>query len=217
MKKLFIFFIVLFLCAPVLAQLTQGQHILGGRVGIGFQLENSGISYPTDNRVDWGTSGSEYGLFYYYLITRHLGLGADISYGDFEGGDFFVSVDKVNDDTMLLNLMLSAKLIANPSNAVRLYMPVGLGLTVSQQNMYVHRGGVDFANMATDCSLGWFAGLGFEFDIGDMGWSMGFETRYNSFRYETEKLVHDAPSGITGHGNRHMSYVSLHMQVNKRF
>lgn len=217
MKRFILSLVVLLFCAPVFAQLEQGQHIIGGRLGIGFQLENSGISYPTDNRVDWGTTGAEYSLFYYYLVTRHIGLGTDIAYGDFDGGDFFVPVNKVDDKTRFLNLMLSVKLIANPSNAFRLYMPVGIGLTIVNQDMYINRNGVNFANKATDCSLGWFVGTGFEFDIGDSGWAMGFETRYNSFRYETEKLVRNAPSGVTGHGNRHMSYVSLHVQVNKRF
>lgn len=217
MKRFILSFVILLFCAPVFAQLEQGQNIIGGRLGIGFQLENSGISYPINNRVDWGTFGAEYSLFYYHLVTKRIGLGIDIAYGDFDGGDFFVSSNKVNDKTKFLNLMLSAKLIANPSNAFRLYMPVGIGLTIANQDMYVHKGGVDFANNATDCSLGWFAGAGFEFDIGSSGWALGFETRYNSFRYETEKLVRNAPSGITGHGNRHMSYVSLHMQVNKHF
>ena len=217
MKRFILSFAILLFCAPVFAQLEQGQHVIGGRLGLGFQLENSGISYPTDNRVDWGTLGAEYSLFYYYLITNHIGLGTDIAYGDFDGGDFFVSTDKVDDKTRFLNLMLSAKFIANPANAFRLYMPVGIGMTIANQDMYVRKGGVNFAKKATDCSLGWFVGAGFEFDIGNNGWSMGFETRYNSFRYETEKLVRNAPSGITGHGNRHMSYMSLHMQVNKRF
>ena len=83
----------------------------------------------------------------------------------------------------------------------------------SYQNVLVK----DFDKKKIDTSLAWFIGAGFEFDISNTGWSMGFETRYNSFRYDTEKLVHNAPSGITGHGNRHMSYMSLHMQVNKRF
>lgn len=217
MKKLIISLVALFLCVPVFAELSEGQHILGGRLGLGFQLENSGISYPTDNRVDWGTLGAEVSLFYYYMITDHIGLGADIAYGDFDGGDFFVSTDKVDDKTKLLNTMLSAKFVANPSNPVRLYMPVGLGMAITQQDMHIHKGGVDFDKKKIDTSLAWFIGAGFEFDISNTGWSMGFETRYNSFRYETEKLVHNAPSGITGHGNRHMSYMSLHMQVNKRF
>lgn len=93
----------------------------------------------------------------------------------------------------------------------------GIGMAIAQQDMHIHKGGVDFDKKKTDTSLAWFIGAGFEFDIGGSGWALGFETRYNSFRYETEKLVRNAPSGITGHGNRHMSYISLHMQINKHF
>lgn len=218
MKKIILSLATLFLCVPVFAELTQSQHMVGGRLGLGFQLENSGISYSDYDRVDWGSLGAEYGLSYYYLLTNHVGLGTEISYAEFDGGELFVSNDKVSDETKLFNAMLAARFTANPSNLVRLYMPVGLGLTVARQNMSVRKNGIDYAKKETDTSLGWFVGAGVEFDLGRKSeWSMGFETRYNMFHYDTEKLTHNAPNGITGDGNRRLSYMSFHVQVNKRF
>ena len=218
MKKIIFVSAALLLCAPAFAQLAQGQHLMGGRLGLGFQLENSGVSYPGDNRVDWGTLGVEYDLSYYYLVTEHIGLGTEVSYGNFEGGTLFVSSDKVDDRTHFVNAMLATRLTANPSNLFRLYMPLGVGLTVAQQRMRIKKHGVDYTKRATDTSLGFFVGAGFEFDLGrDSGWAVGLETRYNAFHYDTEKLTRNAPAGVTGHGNRRMSYISFHLQINKHF
>ena len=217
MKKLILSLVVLCACVPAFAQLEQGQHLLGARIGAGFQLENSGISYP-DDRVDWGTLGLEYGLSYYYLITDHFGLGADVSYGNFEGGTFFVSSDKVDDKTQLFNAMLSARFTFNPSNLFRIYIPAGAGLTVAHQHMRIDRHGVDYGEKATDKSFGWFVGAGLEFDLGSgSNWSMGLEARYNMFNYDTSKLTRNAPSTVQDDGNRHLSYLSFHLRINRRF
>lgn len=219
MKKIILLCFILLGYTPAFAALEQGDHLIGGRVGLGFQLENSGISYSTyDDRVDWGTLGLEYGLSYYYFITDHIGLGADVSYGDFDGGELFVSVDKVDDETKIINTMLSARLTANPSSVFRLYIPLGIGVTTARQNMKIRVSGVHYEHAATDASLGWFAGAGFEFDLGrESGWSLGLEGRYNAFEFDNDKLVRDAPAAITGAGKRRLSYISLQLRVNKRF
>ncbi|MBR5151882.1 MAG: porin family protein [Elusimicrobiaceae bacterium] len=218
MKKIILLSVVLLFCAPAFAYLEKGQHMVGGRLGLGFQLENSGISYSNDDRLDWGSLGVEYGLSYYYLLTQHVGLGAELSYGDFDGGDLFVSNDKANDKTKLFNAMLAARFTANPAHSFRFYVPLGIGLTTAQQKIHVDKSGTDYTKKATDSSLGWFVGAGFEFDLGQQsGWSMGLEARYNSFRYNTDKLTRAAPHTIQGDGNRRLSYMSFHLQANKRF
>ena len=219
MKKIIVSLVALCFCVPAFAQLEQGGHLVGARLGLGFQLQNSGISYTAyNNRVDWGTLGAEYGLSYYYLITDNVGIGADVSYGNFEGGDFFVDSEKVDNTTHLFNTMLSARFTANPENLFRLYMPVGIGITTAHQKLHIDKGGLKYDNSATDTSLGWFVGTGFEFDFGrESDWSMGFEARYNAFRYNTERLIRNAPSVIEGDGKRTLSYLSFHLRVNKHF
>jgi len=218
MKKLIFSCIILFSCIPAFAHLTQGDRLLGARLGLGFQLENSGITYSGTSRVDWGTLGADCGFAYYYLATDHVGIGVDFSYGDFDGGDLFVSSDKVSDETKLLNTMFSTRLTANPSSIFRWYMPLGLGLTFATQKLEIHTAGLDYSAKDTDVSLGWFVGAGFEFDLGRKStWSIGFETRYNSFRFHTNGLVRNAPPPITGDGNRRLSYLSFQLRLNKRF
>ena len=218
MKKLIFCLTVLLISLPAFAQLEPGQHIVGGRIGLGFQLENSGVSYSDNDRVDWGSLGAEYGLFYYYALTRHVSIGADISYGDFDGGELFESNEDVDNKTTLFNAMLSTRLTANPDDSFRFYLPLGIGMTSAQQHMHIKKPGIDFDKKATDTSLGWFVGAGFEFDLGaQSGWTMGLETRYNTFHYDTEKLTEGAPAAIQGDGNRRLSYMSFHLQVNHRF
>lgn len=218
MKKIIISLVVLLFSMPTFAQLVQGQHLVGGRLGLGFQLENSGISYSPYDRVDWGTLGVDYGLAYYYLLNPYVGVGADVSYGDFEGGQLFVLSEKVDDKTKVFNTMLSARFTANPSDLFRWYMPVGAGLTVARQNMRIKRSGVNYHQKATDASFGWFVGAGFEFDLGrESTWSVGLETRYNTFRFDTDKLVRHAPAAVKGDGNRRLSYMSFQLRVNKKF
>jgi len=217
MKKI-IFSLAILLCyAPSWAQLAQGQHMVGGRLGLGFQLENSGISYTDSDRVDWGTLGVDYGLSYYCLITNHIGLGADISYGDFEGGELFKSSEEVDDKTHLFNAMLSARFTANPSGKFRLYIPAGIGITTAQQDIHIDKYGVKYDKKATDTSIAWFAGAGLEFDLGSNGWSMGLEARYHTFRFDTEKLTRNAPASVTGDGNRRLSYLLFQLLISKRF
>lgn len=217
MKKIVSSCVMLFCCLPVFAQLTSGQHMVGGRLGLGFQLENSGISYTNDDRVDWGTLGVGYGLSYYYLTTKHIGLGVDISYGDFEGGELFKSSDEVDDKTHLFEAMLSARLTANPSDKFRLYFPVGLGITAARQDIHIDKYGVKYDKKATDTSLAWFIGAGLEFDLGSNGWSVGLEARYHTFRFDTEKLTRNAPAAVQSDANRRLSYLLFQWLISKRF
>lgn len=191
--------------------------MIGGRFGLGFQLENSGVSYTDHDRIDWGTLGTAFGLSYYYLTNNYIGLGADLSYGNFEGGELFKSSEDIDDKTHLFNAMLSARFTANPSSKFRLYVPVGLGVTTAQQDIHIDKYGVKHDKKATDTSLGWFAGAGLEFDLGSNGWSMGLEARYHTFRFDTDKLTHNAPAAVQGDGNRRLSYLLFQLLISKRF
>ncbi len=219
MKKLLFILTVLFLSLPAFAQLEKGQHLLDIKGDLGFQLVNSGITYSNyGGRVDWGTLGTEIGISYYYLISKHFGLGADISYGDFDGGDFtWSATNEVEDSTHILNAMLASRYTFNPDNRFRFYIPFGLGFTLARQNLYIHYYGTEYSKKKTDTSLGLFIGAGLEFDIGQKGWSWGLETRYNTFWYDTEKLVKNAPAPIHGDGNRRYEYMTFQLHISKRF
>ena len=219
MKKLLFTLTMLLCCTPLFAQLEQGQNMINTRVGLGFQLNNSGISYTTyGDRVNWGSLGAEFALSYYYLATKHFGVGADITIGDFDGGDFTWSAsNNVDDQTHLYHFMLASRWTANPDNRLRFYMPFGAGLTVARQNLSIKYNSTQYYNKKTDTSLGMFIGAGFEFDIGHRGWSCGLETRYTTFWYDTEKILKNAPAPIQGDGDRRYEYLMFSVNVTKRF
>lgn len=219
MKKLFFTFAILFCTAAAFAQLEQGQHMINLRTGLGFQLNNSGINYSSYNdRVNWGTLGIELGLNYQYLISKHFGIGTDITIGDFDGGDFTWSAsNNVDDQTHLYHFMLASRWTANPDKRVRVYIPFGAGLTAARQNLSIKYGGIEYYKKKTDTSLGLFIGAGLEFDVGNSGWSWGLETRYATFWYDTEKILTNAPSPIHGDGNRRYEYLMFNINISKRF
>lgn len=219
MKKFLCAFIISFCAVSAFAQLEQGQHIINTRLGLGFQLNNSGISYTTyDDRVNWGTLGAELGLGYQYLISKHFGIGADITIGDFDGGDFTWSAsNNVDDQTHLYHFMLASRWTANPHARVRFYIPFGAGLTVARQDLSIKYNSTEHYQKKTDTSLGLFIGAGLEFDLGRKGWGLGLETRYTTFWYDTEKILTNAPAPIHGDGNRRYEYLTFNLNIIKRF
>lgn len=218
-KKILFTLVTVLFFVPAFAQLEQGRHILGLRTGLGFQLQNSGITYSTnEGRINWGTLGAEAGLSYYYLLTSHVGVGADVSYGDYDGTNLTWSANNsAEDSTRLANLMLAARLTAGPSHPVRFYIPFGAGLVIARQNLSVHYHSTHYEKKKTDTSLGYFIGAGMEFDFGRSGWGLGLESRYNVFWYDTDKIVRGAPSPIHGDGNRKYEYFSFNFNFTKRF
>ena len=219
MKKIVLSVLAVFLTFPAFAQLEQGQHVVGVRAGLGFQLQNSGITYSTSgSRTDWGTLGSDLALSYHYLLTEHFGLGAEVSAGTFDGGDFtFNSSDKIEDEARLINLMVTARYTFHPAKRVRFYIPFGAGLTIAKQKLDIDYLGNSYSKEKTDNSFGWFAGLGLEFDLGHNGWSWGLEARYAAFWYDTDKLTQGAPGSIHGDGTRRYEYMMFSLNINKRF
>ncbi|WP_428075738.1 porin family protein [Candidatus Avelusimicrobium luingense] len=219
MRKIGLIVVSILVALPVFAQLEQGQHLVNVRGGIGFQLQNSGITYSsTDARADWGTGGTEIGLSYHYLLTDRLGLGADFSFGDFEGANLtFSSSNQLEDSVHLVNLMLSARYTANPADRIRFYIPLGAGATIARQSLDIHYFGNSYTNKKTNTSLGLFIGAGLEFDVGHSGWSWGVEARYNTFWYDTDKITRQAPAPIHGDGNRRYEYLTFNINISKRF
>ena len=220
MKKLALLAAVL-LCTPhVFAQLEKGDQIVGGNLGLGFQLQNSGVEYNSvHSRVDWGSTGADIGGYYYYALTPHWAVGGNIDFGFFDGGDFTIGKhNNITHYTHLYNNMLSARFTLNPAHAFRFYVPVGAGLTISHQKMDIYYNHTSYHKKHTGYSFGWFVGLGMEGEIGHNGWTIGTEMRLNGFSYNYGKLVDNAPAQIRAtERKRHLSYMSFHLTIGKRF
>ena len=220
MKKLLLLTVSLLLTTSAFAQLEKGDQIVGGNIGLGFQLQNSGVEYNTaGSRVDWGSTGADIGGYYYYALTPHWAVGASASLGFFSGANInFGKNDTIDNYTHIYNNMLSARFTLNPSHRFRFYVPVGAGLTVSRQSLDIYYNKISYHNKHTDLSFGWFAGLGMEGEIAGSGWCIGTEMRLNGFSYNYGKLVENAPPQIRAtERKRHLSYMSFHLTMSKRF
>lgn len=220
MKKWLLLTLVIFLTFPAWAQLEQGEQMVSLRGGLGFQLNNSGISYtPYGGTVDWGTLGGDLALSYHYFTNPYIGVGAEISRAHFSGNDLanVGSNHEAEDTTVLYNFMLATRFTANPENRFRIYMPLGAGLVSARQELKINYHNLHHTQKATDNTFGWFIGLGLESDIGQNGWSWGFETRYNAYWFDTDKLVKNAPAGIEADGKRRLEYMTFSLRVSKRF
>ena len=219
MKKLLIFISVLFFSLPAFAQLGQGQNMISGNLGLGFQLNNSGIQYSAGGpNLDWGSLGIDYAIAYHYLITRYLALGAELGAGSYDGANItFSNKNQANSYVRLFRGMLSARFNANPGSRFRFYIPLGAGIVRATQAIDIDYWGTKYHNKKTDNSLTWFLGAGLEFDIGDNGWNWGLQTRYNVFTYDTDKLVKNAPAPIQGDGKRKYEYMNFMLTISKRF
>jgi len=220
MKKWILAVAVLCCAGGAFAQLQKGTQIIGGNLGLGFQLQNSGVEYNnTGSRVDWGSLGTDIGGYYYYALTPHWAVGANSSFGFFSGGDFTLGKnDNITHYTHLYHNMLSARFTLNPAHVFRLYVPVGAGLTISHQKMDIYYNKVSYHKKHTDYSFGWFVGLGMEGEVAHSGWSIGTEMRLNGFSYDYGKLVNNAPAPIRAtERKRHLSYMSFHVTMSKHF
>ena len=219
MKKFLVFLVALFFTLPLFAQIEQGQSMISGNLGLGFQLNNSGIQYSAaGSKLDWGSLGADYGLTYNYFVDKYIGVGAEISGGDYDGANLtFSNSDEANSSVHLFKAMLAVRLNANPESRFRFYIPFGAGFVSAKQDMDIDYLGTKYNNKKTDNSFGWFLGAGLEFDVGGNGWSWGLESRYNVFTYDTDKLVKDAPAPIQGGGKRKYDYMNFMIRISKRF
>ena len=222
MKK---FLVMLFVISmglfPAVGQaqgIESGQSMWSIYGGLGTALEKSGLEMDGRN-LSWGNLGAEVGLSYLYFPSEYFGMGVDLRYAGFKGSGstepaywswYWDSFDK-DLEMNTLQLMAAGRININPGSQVRLYVPFGAGFVLSDGGMsytlsrdyysfYDHTYYEDsYTNYdgAHDTSLGWYAGIGLEFDSGErVAW--GLEARYNSFRHDYGSWAEEVGAHITG-------------------
>lgn len=187
--------------------------------GFGSATQKSGMEIDGKN-ISWGNLGAELGLSYLYFPSDYLGLGMDMRYAGFRGSENVEDVpgwwhwhtleSKFNMDTF--HVMGAGRINLNPYANVRVYIPFGAGIVFSSAEMeYWWDDRVMDKVDRSDSSLGWYAGLGIEFDLTDrLAW--GLEGRYNSFRYDYRPLV-DHVGGKALKDDMEHNYVSLVISI----
>ena len=208
------------LTAPVRAQgIESGTSMVSFYGGLAFGLEKSGIELEGKN-LSWGNAGGELGLSYLFFPTPYFGLGADLRYAGFQGsekteyraGYWYWHTLESDFETHTLQLMASGRINLNPGATVRLYIPFGAGAVFSRGLMEYTWDDYSYdTETASNTSLGWYAGVGVEFDSTDR-FAWGLEARYNAFRYDDTDLAHDI-GGAVINDNQNRSYVSVALKV----
>ena len=236
MKKflatLFVVSIVIFPAAGQAQGIEAGQSMWSIYGGLGTALEKSDMEMEGKN-LSWGNLGGEIGLSYLYFPSEYFGLGVDLRWAGFKGSDSSEPAfwswywDSYEEELEMhtLQLMASGRLNLNPGSQVRLYVPFGAGLVLSEGRMaytlsrvyysyydhaYYEETVTDYDD-AHDTSFGWYAGVGLEFAAGERAvW--GLEARYNSFRYDYGRLADDVGGQVIGKDTKH-SYISLVLKI----
>ena len=214
--------------------ITRGDNMVSVLLGAGFPLGDSGITAYDDakeeslGKLDWGDPGVQYGLSVMTFLTDYLGLGLEISgmntsKAEKNSSGTYDSVDykaKYETKMNLFNVMLTARINANPEQRTRVYIPLGIGVTSAKGTVKfaVEVPEYDYSETekysATSASLGYFVGLGVETNLDAANhWSLGAETRYSGFTFDTDKLV----EGEKVEGKQHYGYLSVLVKLGYRF
>ena len=224
MKKILMAVFVSMCIFPVAGNaqgIEDGDGMVSLYGGLGSALEKSMIEVDGEN-LSWGNFGAEVGLSYLYFPTSYLGLGLDVHLANFKGtqmvedvrGRWFWHTLESDFDMQTLQLMGAGRINLNPQSPVRLYIPFGAGLTLSNGTMkYTWDEEFDLGEESvTDASWGGYVGLGLEFDQGT-NYSWSIEARYNVFDYDDSRLAGDIGGALVGKDTRR-SYVSLAFRLN---
>lgn len=225
MKKVVVLAIlsVLFFGLAPVAKATgieAGTRFIGGYLGGASPLQDSGMR-EEGTAIDWGDTGIQSGISYVYFINEHLGVGAEFSGAVFAEAEYNfygagLDYENIKTSMILFNAMATARINLNPYNRVRVYIPFGLGFTSAEGKVKLagHESGRYYKGEVTGntTSLGYFAGVGLEADLGRSNWVLGGEVRYSGFQFDTDEFFNG-----DGFGKKNYSYLSVLAKIGYKF
>ena len=219
MRKL-LFLISLLLIVPLSASaegIEAGQNKVNLYFESAFGLDRTGVEFTEGKDYAWGNVGFGMGLSYFYYPTSYIGIGIDGSIKGFRGTqqeEWFQHghhwhCDESELSMQQFQILGATRLYLNPESRVRLYVPLGAGISVVNGEIeyksddYWDR----YDNNYATSSFTYYAGVGLEFEANN-GLVMGLEARYNAFDYNMGKLADrvGVPSSV---GKEKYEYVSL--------
>ncbi len=224
MKKLGMLFCML--CMSLMPGLSRAQGIENGDsmlsvyLGVGSAVNKSGLEVEGKN-LSWGNIGWEGGLSYLYFPVSFLGMGVNIRYAGFQGsnnveyipGHWHWHTLESKMQTHTLQLMGAGRINLNPASSVRVYMPFGAGLVLTNSLMtYTWDDYYEQREHSLDTSFGWYAGVGVEFEQRN-GAAWAIEARYNTFRYKDSYFA-ERIGAVPTAKNSSYNYVSLSVSYN---
>ncbi len=219
MKKILMLLIMVGMCfcsGKSMAQgIEGGESVANFYMGLGSALQKSGMEVDGQN-LSWGNIGGDAGLSYLYFVSPYLGLGADIHYAGFQGSESFEDVPgrwywhtfETDFEMHTMHIMGIGRINLNPGSSLRLYIPFGAGIALSEGRMRYKWDDYDMYQAESyDSSFSWYAGIGLEFETNNnVTW--GIEARYNAFEHNYQDLTY-LVGGHVVDTNPERNYVSL--------
>jgi len=198
MKKILVCALFAALAMPALAGIDSGidegmthLFITGGAA---MPITEYSSEFTSAGRsIDYGDSGMSYGAQIINYPAKHLGLGLEFNgtnYGS-QSNSFTVSgaQDKYTTSADRYSFFAAAKIVANPDDKTRFYIPLGAGFSrfkASIKEVYAPDG-IDDTYKPSCTKPAFYAGFGVESDLNDI-FLFGFEARYNGFWIDKDKF-----------------------------
>lgn len=141
-----------------------------------------GAAIPTtsDDLNDIIKTGLHYGFEVLFSIVDNVATGFEFSGNMADGKNLEVYGYSGHIDIQQYNFMFANKIYINPHDRVRLYLPVGLGVTSTHAKLKVR--GYD-TETDSDSSFAWYVGQGLEVDVSESVF-LGIDGRFNQSKYE---------------------------------
>ena len=191
---------------------ATGDRLFSAFVGMASPNGKSGVRVGNpEEELAWGDNGVQYGIEGMAFATPYIGYGLEISGMNTTYAAKKVAEVNYRTAMSLWNGLLRLRLNVNPYHPVRLYIPVGAGMTYARSRCYTNTGSESMVGHSL--SFGYFAGLGLETDWSRAGQSVGLEVRYHGFAFDTDKLLDGRPAS----GNKNYGYLSVLLKLNYRF
>ena len=191
---------------------AAGDQLFSVFIGMASPRGKSGVRVGNPGKeLAWGDNGVQYGIEGMQFANPYIGYGLEIS--GMNTTYAAKNVGGVNYRTAMdsWNGLLRLRLNINPYNPVRVYVPVGAGMTYVRSRCYTSASSE--SSVGHSLSFGYFAGVGLETNWTRSGQSVGLEVRYHGFGFDTDKML----DGQTASGNKNLGYMSVLLKMNYRF
>ncbi len=223
MKKILLSLCLLVLSVYVGAQSAYSEHVIEKGIatedvlfsvflGGGQPVGASAFTVKgTDQTLGWGKTGVEYGMSALYFVNAYLGFGLEISGMNTTYAHQWINNIQYKTATDMWNGKILARLTLNPHQAVRVYVPLGMGLAWAR-----NRWQTDLRQrqpVEKSLSYGYMVGLGVEANVRGPAQSIGAEVRYNGFGADLDSRVDDHFVS----NKRPLHYFSFLLKFNYRF
>ena len=170
-------------------------------------IKASGI----DSELPWGGTGGQYGVGGVRFFHDYIGFGLELNGANTTYASKMRSGVQFKTAMDVWSTFLTSRININPYHPVRLYVPMGAGLSLARSRW--KNVSVDTSDENTDVSLGYFIGACIETNWNSQDQSVGLEVRYSNFGFNKAQYIDKVQ--LSGQGR--YGYLSVVLKLSYRF